>query len=699
MSDIGYKYLVIGMILFSMNLFAQSIHDLIPKNQPYFIQSALTYGKKNFGYWDLPGGEKDIRKGAKIKVWELSDKAKDRRYVIVNSSNKAYLKIQLDGINGYVDVEGGRNDNGTDLRIWDPNNSNAQNFRFDYLGNGKFRIFSANGKVVCTDGRKYNNGTQVQIWDDHPGAWTEWYLIDTRTNKTLKLEDKISAARKNSGPDMSGARNVYIQSAQEYGKGLKGCWDVPGRNYPEKGKSLKVWELQEDDADRKFDVISSGSDFTSYSISIAGNGNLLADVTNNGKANGTDLIVWERNNGPAQNYKFKHLGDGRFKIYSDNGKVLCLNGRISENGTNVHIWQDHDGPWTEWYLVDYNTNKPFIPGKKDMVPSSLSSVSANAKGANAKTLATNIDQLYSRLNDLQNKSGSTLSSSKSADQAVTGLYDISESFNRLNSRFDDVADALTAFRKMPFIGTAVTALSQTFGAAKDKINSGNSAISSMRKPVIDPMRNNVLNTNISVRSFNSQMQAVKLDLLKLKKNLGSMNENQCAIVNQKISEINNSLASADKELSAIKDMSGKVKVINKPVSNAKKGIDKFDNGFKKVDKVADEINKVLNKKFEKKVFGKKFSISLRKVLEGGKVGKAFKKFVDKWVSKLTKPLTKKLNIKLPSVPSVDKLKGQAQSVLDFTKNMKKNSDNLKAIISKVANADSDIRKTAKLSDK
>lgn len=82
----------------------------------------------------------------------------------------------------------------------------------------------------------------------------------------------------------------------------------------------------------------------------------------------------EKNNANNQQFKFVHLGNGRFKIYDRNsGKAICLAGRKNANGTNVHIWDDHNGPWMEWYLIDSETGRPFIPKSKANFTSWISS--------------------------------------------------------------------------------------------------------------------------------------------------------------------------------------------------------------------------------------------------------------------------------------------------------------------------------------
>ncbi|NJO90181.1 MAG: hypothetical protein HC831_15470, partial [Chloroflexia bacterium] len=41
--------------------------------------------------------------------------------------------------------------------------------------------------------------------------------------------------------------------------------------------------------------------------------------------------------------------------------AVCLERQKNANGTNVHLWEDHEGPWTEWYLVNPVTQQAFVP--------------------------------------------------------------------------------------------------------------------------------------------------------------------------------------------------------------------------------------------------------------------------------------------------------------------------------------------------
>jgi hypothetical protein len=156
-------------------------------------------------------------------------------------------------------------------------------------------------------------------------------------------------------------KKFYIQSAMNYGKNNGGYWDVPG--YPkeiQKGSNIQVYDFDEGH-DRTFSMHFRDSDGY-YEIKIGNTINSRIDIQGGETKNGTSVKTWTRNHRNNQMFLFHHLGNGKFKIFDKNsGKIICLKGRSNANGTNVHIWDNHNGPSVEWYLIDANTKKPFTP--------------------------------------------------------------------------------------------------------------------------------------------------------------------------------------------------------------------------------------------------------------------------------------------------------------------------------------------------
>ncbi len=160
--------------------------QFMPTGKAFYIQSAMSYGKNNGGYWDVPGHPKTITKGSNIQVWDL-DSGHDREFTLWASNTKHYYGIQVGNSSSQrIDVQGAKKANGTSVKTWENTGKNHQKFLFKHLGNGKFKIYDFNsGKPICLAGRSNTNGSNVHIWDDHDGPWMEWYLIDVKTKKTF----------------------------------------------------------------------------------------------------------------------------------------------------------------------------------------------------------------------------------------------------------------------------------------------------------------------------------------------------------------------------------------------------------------------------------------------------------------------------------------------------------------------------------
>lgn len=667
-------YLVFIVLMLYVSITGQSINDLIPKNESFFIQSAQEYGRSNKGFWDIPGGEDKIKEGADIQVYELSDKAKDRRYMIENSPKAGFVRIHIEGVAGYLDISSKKNNNGQKLHIWSPNNDWNQNYSFKYLGNGRFKIYNEKGKAICLSGRSSANKSDVTVWDDHDGAWTEWVLISTKTNQPLLLEKQMVAVKQDISEDMSELKTFYIQSALSYGIDLNGYIDVAGVKNFKNSDNVQLWNL-DFGADRKFKLLTSNSNLNYYNISIADIPNLVFDVCGGANANGTSIQIWERANVPAQNFAFKHLGNGKFKIINQNGKVVC-SGRQSSNGTNVHIWDDHDGAWMEWYLIDVETNKPFIPKSKLFVNNNTDTAVVN--------LINEINLTNSNISLAETNSLNTLQKLYKSKRTAGNGSSIAQNVSDINSRVNDTKDALNPFSRFPVIGGPVKVLATTLTLSLGQIDKADKVLKTIKEPILDKTSENVnyaLTTNILINNKLNYLKIYLQDKMQYAalseecKNPELLSAFSLKIKNE-LQDINDFCKTSGSKFNTIENECNKLNKLDKPLDKFDSGLNKFDNGFKKVDKVADEVNDVLDKRFKKEVAKVKINISVRDVLEGGKVGKLFDKYVNEFVQDAFKPLIKKLNEKLPDFPDAGELKDAFGETLDITKKIRTASEEI-----------------------
>ena len=195
----------------------------MPTSRMFLIQSAMNYGENSGGYWDIPNSPSQIARGSNIQVWDL-DGGMDRKFTLHPSSSAGFYEIQVGTTsNARVDIDYCKADNGTNVRAWDANGSTCQRFLFQHLGNGRFKIFDYNGKVLCLANRSSNNGSNVHIWDNHDGPWMEWYLIDAQSGQPyIPKESHASMSNTN---DLNSPILYRFEEAEDMVYGKVGLFD------------------------------------------------------------------------------------------------------------------------------------------------------------------------------------------------------------------------------------------------------------------------------------------------------------------------------------------------------------------------------------------------------------------------------------------------------------------------------------------
>ena len=357
------KLLLLGGLLTTSLLgFSQPTPAVMQVGRQYYIQSAMNYGRNYGGYWDLPGNPQMIDKGSNIAVWDL-DGGIDRKFTLVNSQEQGYYEIFVgDTRASRVDIENGSAKDGTNVKVWEKNGATAQRFLFHHLGNGRFKIFDRNGKVICLAGRSNSNGTNVHIWGDHDGVWMEWYLIDAQTKTAFipSQTQQVSEAPLR-GDAVPQGKNYWIQSAMSYGRTPDGCWDLPGDNGTAQNANIQIWTI--DNGTDRFFRFEKKRNSEFYQIYAGKTSDGVVDLPGGKTDNGNVMQIWKAIDGnPNQDFYLKHLGNGRFKIYHKSGKIINLKNTDNKNGNKVQLWNDHDGIHCEWYLVDPATKQAYIPG-------------------------------------------------------------------------------------------------------------------------------------------------------------------------------------------------------------------------------------------------------------------------------------------------------------------------------------------------
>lgn len=195
----------------------------------------------------------------------------------------------------------------------------------------------------------------------------EWYILDATTKKPIvPIRKTATTPAQLHGTPVPNA-SYYIQSAMSYGRSNKGFIELPGKEaeYYKKASQLSIWT--KDSNPNKLFYIKKNRETGYFKLFCGGKsmGAKLAVDLKDGKAvKGTAAHSWTINSGEGQDFFFKHVGEGRFKICPRTGGILCLKeNKNDNNGNKIHVWDDHSAISTEWYLINKSTGKAYIPKK------------------------------------------------------------------------------------------------------------------------------------------------------------------------------------------------------------------------------------------------------------------------------------------------------------------------------------------------
>ncbi|GJQ62357.1 MAG: hypothetical protein SCALA702_14100 [Melioribacteraceae bacterium] len=736
------KYSFILFILFAqICILAQEIE--IPSRW-FFVKSALEDGKGDRGYFDIPGHPKKLKDANGLELWSNPDDGRDRQFKFEKQSDGTYIIYCRAGRNTHVVAqENNKPGNGTDVRVINKKFGNHKKWRVKHLGDGRFKFYGKNNYVICADARKSGNGTNVHLWEDHEGPWMEWVLIERGGNKRRKFVPTVKAKQTevsiNEGKAKSGLFQLIpdkwfgVQTAMEkqVPNSYKGSWDVPGDPERVNGKAdLWSWNLKGFKAPDVLFKFEKQSDGSYYIYSKMGYPNYVCQVAKSNSANGTSFEIAKKDGSAKQKfYVFTNLTGG-IKVYSHDGYVVCLDGRSSENKSNIHMWEAHSGNWTEWSLIDPETGSKFT-----LKPAiNLDHIKAKkTTGPNADKLLRDIDNAYAELfKSAGNISGLT-SSAKKVNGVLNKFTSVSDRLSEMENKVANTRKALLAVKHLPLIGPAATPVTLTLKSTGATINKALTKVQSFEQPVIRPVsdKTNSLEdvsslTNEYLGQIAEQLLLLKMQTVDKCNCIASTNnsaakanfEKNATEVSKTVNKIAPALQTSNKLVADARKFSDTFKPIGNTIDKAVNSTNKFMNVFGKTEKAANKINDVLDKRFKKKYLKKTvINISLRDVLTAGGAFKKAKKWlkklkidIDKWARKALKPVTNQLGEKIPSVPNLDQYFGVVNSLkakgdnikdqLNLVKKFKDELENVRTglqndIINKVAGSDCNSGKTTK----
>lgn len=184
-------------------------------------------------------------------------------------------------------------------------------------------------------------------------------------------------------------KKLVLQLASNYGNNLEGIWDISGSTKVAPGSVLQLSKYN-NDGDKKF--ILYNTDKTGYYKISPGNSTYTRLGWENVNSYGENKIVIRyRYKTETQMFLFKHLGEGKYKIYSTRGKVLAY------KNNRVQFIFDDNSENSKWYLIDGSNFQALSPISTHSLTSGADGLNYNSKEMSVYKLQTGEEFVYGKV--------------------------------------------------------------------------------------------------------------------------------------------------------------------------------------------------------------------------------------------------------------------------------------------------------------
>lgn len=340
----------------------------------YYLQSAL-------GNWvlDLSGG--NTVDGAAIRLYAPNGTASQ---LFVVSSSDVSITTGVSMIITSVankklvtDVTSASTANGARVQLYSSNNTNAQKYRFESIGNGTYKIVNVNsGKVLDVSGGSTANGAALQQYTNNNTVAQQWTVRNYGSGKVALVS--VNANKAVDIPSGNAVQQAQLQLYSPNGT-VAQQWLVAKA-------PLTLRERLNETAAKHRQDLPDGT----YTFGSKLNTSMKMDVSGASRSNYGNVQIWAGNGTNAQKWKVTHDSNGYVTLTSVNsGKVLDVNGGVSANGTNVQQY-DSNGTYAQKWIAVKNSDGSYT-FQSALAENKVLDVSgaSTSNGANVQLYATN----------------------------------------------------------------------------------------------------------------------------------------------------------------------------------------------------------------------------------------------------------------------------------------------------------------------
>ena len=374
-------------------------------NGYYKIRSALNNNK----CLDVSGGNFNVY--SNIQLYDCNNS--NAQMFIIKDIGNGYFSIVTSKNTLYLDVDGAKTANNTNVQLFYNNRNNAQKWKFTKLDTKNIEdgIYTINSsidetKLVDVDGGKAIEGTNVQIYEQNKNNAQNWY-IKKMNNGYYTIRSGLYSLFYLSADSMTNKSNIKISTKETlweleyineeiYSIRLKDTdlYLTIASNNPNNNTNVYLTEYSNSKT-QQFKILQTTINQNNYTLSNSYykietqlNSNMLLDVDGAKKTNGTNIQLYENNGNNAQIWFLKYIGNGYYSITSSlnpNTSLDLANGNIS-NGTNIQLYRKNNTDAQQWKLKDDGDgNISFISKKSNICIASNNSSITNGTNIQANT--------------------------------------------------------------------------------------------------------------------------------------------------------------------------------------------------------------------------------------------------------------------------------------------------------------------------
>lgn len=306
----------------------------------YYLQSAL-------GNWVLDLSSGNTANGAAIRLYTPNGTASQLFVVSSSDVNIATgVSMIITSVTNkklVTDVTGASTANGARVQLYSSNNTNAQKYRFESIGNGTYKIVNINsGKMLDVAVGSTANGAALQQYTSNNTVAQQWTVRNYGSGKIA-----LVSVNANKAVDIPGGNAVQQTQLQLYSPN-----GTVAQQWLVAKAPLTLRERLNETAAKHRQDLPDGT----YTFGSRLNTSMKMDVSGASRSNYGNVQIWAGNGTNAQKWKVMHDSNGYVTLTSVNsGKVLDVNGGVSANGTNVQQY-DSNGTYAQKWIAVKNSD-------------------------------------------------------------------------------------------------------------------------------------------------------------------------------------------------------------------------------------------------------------------------------------------------------------------------------------------------------